>query len=416
MWDTYRGEMQLLALIAPERFTDMMRSLLAIARQGGRLPRWGLMNRYADYMNGEPALPVIADGFCRGLVPDDIAEELYEEARHLALVEHRDPSYLEKGYIPHDVQGSGASGTLEHALADFSLSLVADRLGRNEDRDRLLELAGSWRNQLDPETRFMRPRLSNGSWLTPYHPELPDGFREGTGWQYTWLVPHDVRGLFDAIGKDRGGDGFVTERLDTFFSTALTSNVPVVTPELQQKITAFGIAYYGNQYAPSNEHDLQAPYLHSWLGQPEKTQALARAYQGLFRATPDGLPGNDDLGSLSAWYVWSALGFYPVVAGAPVYVLGSPVFERAEIALPHGTFTVEAPGASLTSKYVQDVALDGEPWAPHWFTHDRLADGGSLRLTMAPIPAPPTEVKPSLFPPSASTSPIEAFGCRESGP
>lgn len=369
MWDTYRGEMQLLALIAPARYGDMMRSLTAIARQGGRLPRWGLMNIYADYMNGEPALPVIADGFCRGLVPDDVAEELYAEARDLALVDHRDPSYLEKGYIPYDVQGSGASGTLEHALADFSLALVADRLGRDEDRDRLLELAGNWRNQLDPETRFMRPRLSDGSWMTPYQPELPDGFREGTGWQYTWLVPHDMGGLIDAIGKDNGGNTFVADRLDTFFSAALTGNTPLVMPEAQQKATAYGIAYYGNQYAPSNEHDLQAPYAHLWLDQQEKTQALARAYQGLYRAAPDGMPGNDDLGSMSAWYVWSALGFYPAIAGAPVYVLGSPVFQRAEIAVPSGSFVVEAPDTSLVNKYVNGASLnDDETWSGTWFT------------------------------------------------
>jgi predicted alpha-1,2-mannosidase len=412
-WDTYRGEMQLLALVAPQRFRDMMRSLVAISRWGGRLPRWGLMNRYADYMNGEPALPVIADGFCRGLVPDDVAEELYQEARHLALVEHRDPSYLDKGYIPFDVQGSGASGTLEHALADFGLALVADRLGRVEDRDRLLELAGNWRNHLDPETRFMRPRLSDGSWMTPYQPELPDGFREGTGWQYTWLVPHDVSGLFDRMGVDRGGDAFVTERLDTFFSTALTGNVPLLMPEVQQKATLYGIAYYGNQYAPSNEHDLQAPYLHQWLDQQEKTQELSRAYQGLFRAAPDGLPGNDDLGSMSAWYVWSALGFYPVIAGAPVYVMGSPVFERAEIDVPNGSFVVEAPEASIVNKYVNGAALDqDETWSGTWFTHDRLIDGGSLRLDMGPVSTRTHDVDPGRVPPSASASPIEDFGCR----
>ena len=410
-WDTYRGEMQLLALIAPDRFRDMMRSLLAISRWGGRLPRWGLMNTYADFMNGEPALPVIADGFCRGLVPADAADELYEEARHLALVEHRDPSYLEKGYIPYDVQSSGASGTLEHALADFALALVADGLGRDADRDELLRLAGSWTNILDPDTRFVRPRLSDGSWLTPYLPESPEGFREGTGWQYTWLVPHDVRGLFDRMGTARGGDAFVADRLDTFFSTAVTGNVPLVMPEAQQKATLFGIAYAGNQYAPSNEHDLQAPYLHSFLGQPWKTQALARAYQGLYRPTPDGIPGNDDLGSLSAWYVWSALGFYPVIPGAPVYVLGSPAFPKAEIRVPGGSFEVEAPGASLVNKYVSDATLDDEPWNRTWFTHDRLVDGGSLRLEMGPVADQAWASGPQAAPPSASTAELAELGC-----
>lgn len=413
LWDTYRGEMQLLALVAPDRFRDMMRSLLAIARWGGRLPRWALMNGYPDFMPGEPVLQTLADGFCRGLVPPDAAEELYEEARTLALVEHRNPSYLEKGYIPFDVDGGGASGTLEHALGDFALALVADRLGRVEDRDTLLELAGSWGNLLDPETRFVRPRLKDGSWMTPYLPESPEGFVEGTGWQYTWLVPHDVRGLFDRMGASRGGDALVADRLDTFFSTALTGTVPLVTPEAQQKATLYGIAYAGNQYAPSNEHDLQAPYLYDWLGQPWKTQALSRAYQGLFRPTPDGLPGNDDLGSMSAWYVWSALGFYPEIPGAPLYVIGSPVFERAEIRLPSGEpFVVEAPGASVAGKYVDAARLDGKIWNRVWFSHVRLADGGSLTLEMSPVANELWGSARSADPPSASTSPLERFGCR----
>jgi predicted alpha-1,2-mannosidase len=201
LWDTYRGEMQLLALVAPDRFRDMMRSMAAIRLQGGRLPRWALNNRYPDYMVGEPALQTFADGVCRGLVPTDALATLYEGARTLALnpANHRDPSYLQHGYIP-----GNPSATLEHALGDFALALVADRLGNTADRDSLLGVAGSWRNVLDPETRFVRPRTTDG-WATPYFPESPDGFVEGTGWQYSWLVPHDVRGLFDAMGAPPPG-------------------------------------------------------------------------------------------------------------------------------------------------------------------------------------------------------------------
>ncbi len=419
MWDTYRAEMPLLMLIAPDRVRDMMRSLAAIAIQGGRLPRWGWMARYADFMNGEPALQVFADAYCRGLVPSDALGALWASARALALEpsRHRDPVYLDKGYVPADADGpgqvgSGASSTLEHAISDFALALVADRLGETDDRNALLGLAANWRNVFDPETRFARPRNGDGSWVgSPYLPELPDGFREGTGWQYTWLVPHDVRGLFDAMGAPpKRGDELVRHRLDVFFATPLTATIPLLVPEIQQKLTLFGIAYYGNQYAPSNEHDLQAPWMLNWTGEPWKTQALTRAYQGLFRATPDGLPGNDDLGTMSAWFIWSALGFYPVIPGAPIYTIGSPLFEKATIHLANGgRFDVEAPGASLVKKYVRSVALDGAPLGKLWFTHDAFADGGKLALSMGALPSPRA---PSVLPPSMSTNPLSDFACR----
>jgi predicted alpha-1,2-mannosidase len=411
--------MPLLAMIAPGRYPDMMRSLAAIVRWGGRLPRWSLMNRYPDYMNGEPALQVVADGYCRGLVPDDALSILYPEMRKRALVERRDPSYLTYGYVPYNVSGSGASSTLEHALGDFALALVADRLGQTTDRDTLLGMAANYRNLVDPETRFVRPRHSDRSWyvnptLKRYVPEDSDRFREGTGWQYTWLAPQDVRGLFDAIGAEMPyGDSFVEQRLDTFFSTALNQTVPVAGPEAQQKATAYGIAYYGNQYAPSNEHDLQAPWLYNWLGRPAKTQALQRAYQGLYRAAPDGLPGNDDLGTMSAWYVWSALGFYPVTPGSPVYTIGSPGFERATIHLPGGgSFTVEAPGASPAGKYVHSASLGGAPLSRTWFTHDAIVPGGTLRLDMGVLASDAWGTGPGAAPPSLSANPdLADFAC-----
>ena len=180
----------------------------------------------------------------------------------------------------------------------------------------------------------MRPRLSDGAWMTPYQPELPDGFREGTGWQYTWLVPHDIGGLFEAIGA-RGNTSSRTAR--HVLLDAVDRSRRSVVPEAQQKITVYGIAYYGNQYAPSNEHDLQAPYavrLDSSRGRRRRSPARTRRCSGRRRT---GFPGNDDLGSMSAWFVWSALGFYPEIAGAPVYTVGSPVFERAKIASPAGS-------------------------------------------------------------------------------
>jgi predicted alpha-1,2-mannosidase len=405
LWDTYRGENQLLALIQPARYRDMMLSLLDIYEQAGRLPQWALNDEMPDYMVGDPVQPTIVDGYCRGVLDGTDLTAFYDALRHQAFEVRRNlnPDYLDQGWV-----ANGPSETLEYALADFALAVMADSLGHTDDRDVLLQRARSYLNVLDPETRFVRPRGADGSWASPYFPESPQGFVEGTGWQYTWLVPHDLRGLFDAMG----GDELVRDRLDTFFSTILAEPVPYVVPEVQKHITLFGILYAGNQYAPSNEHDLHAPYLYDYVGEPHKTQAIVRGYQGLYRPTPDGLPGNDDLGSLSAWYVWSALGFYPVTAGVPVYVVGSPVFEEATIrpAGGHRETTVSAPGSSVLNKYVQSANLGDASLERPWFTHSELVDAGSMTLAMGSTSSDWGSA-PESAPPSMTSHDLDAFGC-----
>lgn len=421
MWDTYRTQMPLLSWIQPTRYVEMLRSLHAVAVQGGRLPHWGWMDRYADFMNGNPALPVIADGICRGIVPRDLAQALLTDGARLALddgpddlVAHRDPVYLQKGYVPHDVNDSGAASTLEYATNAFSLALAADALGDDTRRDALLAQSTNWRNHFDPETRFLRPRMSNGSWQgDPYRPEMPDGWREGTGWQYTWLVPHDPAGLFASMAEGQGlpGDQFVQQRLDEFFSLPGLIAAPHATAEAQQKLTLYGIAYYGDQYAPSNEHDLQAPWLYAFTSQPWKTEAAVRAYQTLYRPTPDGLPGNDDLGTMSAWFVLSALGMYPVQAGAPVYTLAAPLFDRIVVAPIGGDPTViEAPGASVANRFVSNVSIDDQPLAARSVVQRDIEDG-VVRFELAATPSVRSGLAAAEVPPSASTHALDAFGC-----
>ena len=418
LWDTYRGENQLLATIDPARYREMMLSLLDGYDQVGRFPQWAMNNAYPDYMVGDPIQPTIVDGYCRGVFTDEEADRMYEALRDQAFTpalraatQGGYEDYLSKGYIP-----DRASETLEFALADFSLAVMADSLGHDDDRAELVRRAGNYANVIDPGSGFARPRNADGSWRTPYAPEEPDHFVEGTGWQYTWLAPQDLRGLFDLVGGNgRGGDDLVRERLDTFFSTAL-SDVPGPVAEVQQKITAFGIFYAGNQYAPSNEHDLHAPYLYDYIGEPWKTQRIMRGYQALFRPTPDGMPGNDDLGSMSAWYIWSALGFYPVTGGAPVYAVGSPVFEEARI-VPIGggaTVTVRAPGASLVNRYITSATLGEESLDRPWFTHSELLDKGTVSFSMSPTANTEWGAAPAAAPPSMKSHAVSAFGCPRS--
>jgi len=417
LWDTYRGENQLLATIDPARYREMMLSLMEGYEQVGRFPQWAMNNAYPDFMVGDPIQPTMVDGYCRGVFTDAEAETVYTALADQAFTpalraatQGGYSEYLAKGYIP-----DRASETLEFALADFSLALMAGSLGHHGDRDELLARAKNYVNVIDPDSGFARPRNADGSWRTPYSPEEPDHFVEGTGWQYTWLAPQDLRGLFDLVGGNgRGGDPLVRERLDTFFSTAL-ADVPGPVAELQQKITLFGILYVGNQYAPSNEHDLHAPYLYDYAGEPHKTQKIMRGYQALFRPTPDGLPGNDDLGSMSAWYIWSALGFYPVTGGAPVYAVGSPVFESATIAPVGGgpQVTVTAPGASLANRYITSATLGSEALDRPWFTHDELLGAGTVSFSMAPTADPEWGADAAAAPPSMTGHPLSAFGCPE---
>ena len=423
LWDTYRGENQLLATIQPQRYRDMVLSLMDVYEQAGRFPQWAMNNALPDFMVGDPVQMTIVDGYCRGLVAPQDAQAVYDALWDQANRVRRgwNADYLDKGWV-----ANGPSETLEYALADFSLALMAHELGQDADRGELLRRADNWRHVIDPAIGFARPKDAAGNWQDPYSPEAPsqavpgvtaeNHFVEGTGWQYTWLVPHDLRALFQVLDAD-GDDSEVREKLDTFFSTALTENVPLATPEFQKLITAFGILYAGNQYAPSNEHDLHAPYLYNYAGQPWKTQGIVRNYMSLFRAAPDGLPGNDDLGSMSAWYVWSALGMYPVTGGAPVYALGSPVFETAAVHPAGGGpgFRVTADGASPMSRYVRSATLGGAALDRSWVTHEELFEAGNLAFEMGPVANTSWAATPDSAPPSVTSDGLDAFGCQPAG-
>ena len=394
-WDTYKAQNQLLAITQPRRYEDMLRSLLAVYEQAGRLPRWGEQSIDAAHMSGDPVIPMIAEATCRGLLVRSEQRALYMAA--VALRDHR-PAELDRlGYLP-DRPGT----TLEYGVADFALALMAEALGERDDAARWLQASLNYRNVLDPETKWIRPRGADGAWHAPFDPALDEtGFQEGNAWQYSWLAPHDARGLIDRMG----GDAAVHERWDTFFA---------LPAQVQSHLTLMGTVYRLPQYAPGNEHDIQAPWMPVFAGRPWQVADVHRDVRALFRPTVDGLPGNDDLGSLSAWHVLSALGFGPVTPGAPFMVIGSPQFESATIALGRRrAFRVSAPGAAL-QPYVQAARLDGRPLPRAWFDDRDLRDGGRLDLTMGARPGA-WATAPEAAPPSATGSNLSAFGCR-SGP
>ncbi|HEX8648285.1 MAG TPA: GH92 family glycosyl hydrolase [Thermoleophilaceae bacterium] len=391
-WDTYKGENQLLATLQPRRYRDMLLTLLANHREGGRLPRWGEQNFDAAHMSGDPIIPMIADGACREILTRADAEALLDAS--IALAGKRDSSLAKLGYLP-DRPGT----TLEYGGADFALALLADVLGRGDEAARRRADSLRYRNILDPSTRWIRPRRADGSWHEPFDPTDETGFQEGNSWQYSWLAPHDARGLYDRMG----GDAAAVERLDQLFAAP---------PEAQNQATFFGTVYRLPQYAPGNEHDLQAPWMYPFAGQPWKTMSEHRDIQRVFRPEPNGMPGNDDLGGLSGWLVWSMLGVGPVTPGAPFHVIGSPVFERAEVR-PDGAapFVVEAPGASPLRPYVTAASLGGRRLGGAWLYDASLRRGETLRLTTRASPNTEFGAAPAVRPPSASDSELARFGC-----
>lgn len=409
LWDSYRGQNQMLAEIQPRRYRDMVRSLLDFRRQSGALPRWQQGPVDAAHMSGDPVIPFIGEAWCRGLLD---ARERADALSAMQALEGARRERLAAGYLPVeapasplDVLAGGpreAGTTLEYGLADFALALMSASAGQTVEAERLAQASLNYRNLLDPQTGFVRPRLADGSWLSPFAPELGYGFQEGTSWQYSWLAMHDLFGLFDGMG----GVDTVQRRLDTFFG--LPANLlPGAWPLLQNQITAFGLLYAGNQYAPGNEHDLQAPYLYVYAGAPWKTQLVARSAAALFAPTPLGLPGNDDLGALSGWLAWTLIGLYPMNPGTPLYVVGSPVFESVTLHRPSGALRVDAAGAGAQQGYVNGLTVDGVAQDAAWLLLPRSAVTVGMTTAMVPdLSWAPTA------PPSLSDDRLDDFGCR----
>jgi predicted alpha-1,2-mannosidase len=394
LWDTYRTQTPLLTLAAPDVAHDLGISLLDDADQNnGVIPKWVRGNRDYSIMGGDSGTPTLATLVTDGALAGGDARRAYAALLHQAGTATGPRSdlgvYLAKGYIPFDVSDRGAAVTLEYAIDDASVLALAGRYGTKQQVAEFTARAESWRNLLAPDDHFLRPRMSDGSWATPtslgatdvWDPIFSDGWQEGTGWQYLWLVPQDVAGLRDALGSD-----VMTQRLDEFFGTPAQSEVAPALPLAQTQASFFGVYYVGNQYTPANETDLQAPWLYDWLGEPAKTAQIVHAEAQVFNTTPYGLPGNDDAGTMSAAYVLSALGLYQAQPGFDAWELSTPLFSSVLIrgGGRQQPLTITAPGAGPTGEYVAGASLAGRPLARTWLSAAEVRSAAALSFVTSP--------------------------------
>lgn len=382
LWDTYRALHPLLTLVQPEkRNADFVDSLLAHRRYSpyGILPVWSFHGLETWCMVGYHAVPVIADAYMKGIRGFDSNEALDAMVASASYGPYDGiRQYMELGYVPIDEEGEAASKTLEYAFDDWTISRMAQAMGRKDVAAQFAKRAANWKHAFDPQTGFMRARKRDGAFRTPFDPDASgygSDYTEGNAWQYSWYVPQDVAGLAAA----HGGTDKLLARLDAVFD----AKVDPKTFAHMEDITGL-IGWYAHGNEPSHH----VAYLYAYAGQPWRTQArLKQVMDTQYKPTPDGLAGNDDLGQMSAWYVFTALGFYPVAPGSNEYILGRPFLPRATLNLPNGKhFTVIAEHLDDAHPYVGRVTLDGKPLPRAFLRHAEVMAGGELRFTMQAEP------------------------------
>ena len=378
LWDTYRAAMPLMTIVHPEKMPDMINTMLAIYDEQGRLPVWHLWGNETDCMVGNPAIPVVADAIVKGIGGFD-KEKAFEALKVTAMNEERGGDLRNKyGYIPSDLFNESIAYDMEYALADGAVAQAALALGKTEDAAYFTERSHSYRNYFDPETCFVRGRMKDGSWRTPFSPfassHRADDYCEGNAWQYTWLVPHDVEGLEACFGSREA----MMAKLDELFT--VSSDVEGdASPDISGLI---------GQYAHGNEPSHHILYLYTMLGEPCKTADKVReVLTTLYHAAPDGLSGNEDVGQMSAWYILSAMGMYEAEPAGGRYWFGSPLFDKVTVSLPDGEFVIEARNNSADNKYIQSITLNGVAYDKPYIDYADIISGGTLVFEMGSEPA-----------------------------
>lgn len=375
LWDTYRAAHPLMTIIQPERVPDMIRTMLDICDEQGKLPVWHLMGCETNCMVGYPAIPVVADALLKVLLPESEWERAYEAMVRSTEVDERGlSSHRHCGYIPTDsLRHENVAYELEYDLADWALAQVARRMGKDDDYKRFLSRSRQYKNLFDPTTRFIRPKDAKGNWRTPFDPIRQvaggDDYCEGNAWQYTFLVPHDIEGLIDCFGSKQA----LISKLDSLFT---------VTGDLGEN-AAPDISGLIGQYAHGNEPSHHIAYLYTLLGEPRKAADRIRQIQTtLYTDRMDGICGNEDVGQMSAWYILSALGFYQVEPAGGRYVFGTPLFPEAEVKVKGGTFRIVAHNVSDKKHHIRKICLNGKPYNKWYIDHKDIENGGLLEFYM----------------------------------
>ncbi len=372
LWDIFRAEMPLMTLIEPKRDQDFVRTLLTKYKEQGFLPIWPLWGNGPYTMIGYPSAPVIFDAYMKGL-RDFNVDTAFAAMKHSAEMNWQGLRYYkERGYIPADKEVASVSKTLEYSYEDWCIAQMAKKLGKMNDYKQFNRRSLFYQKVFNKSTGFMRGKLSDGEWITPFDPFAVTGeYTEANAWQYTFFVPQDFGGLIKLFG----GDKPFADKLDSLFNSPTTlagSPDPDITGMIGQD-------------SQGNEQSHEIGYLYDYAGQPWKTQKIVRKIMSkLYTDKVDGLCGNDDCGQMSAWYVFSAMGFYPVTPGQNVYAIGSPLFSKVTIDLGNGkTFVIDSKGASDSNKYIQSAELNGKKYDHAYLAQSDLANGGTLELTMS---------------------------------
>ena len=382
LWDTYRAAHPLYTYIEPQRVNDMVKSFLAFSEQNGRLPVWNFYGSETDMMIGYHAVPVIVDAYLKGIGDFDPKKALAACVATANIDEYRGIGLYKKyGYVPYDVtdhynsENWSLSKTLEYAYDDYCIARMAEKLGEKQIADEFYKRSLNYKNVYNSQTTFMQPRNNKGSFIENFSPDdYTPHICESNGWQYFWSVQQDVDGLISLVG---GKERF-TQKLDSMFT---------YNPSADEDLPIFSTGMIG-QYAHGNEPSHHVIYLFNAIGQPWKTQKYAaEVMHELYKNTPAGLCGNEDCGQMSAWYVFSAMGFYPVDPISGKYEIGTPMYPEMKMHLANGkTFTILAPAVSKENIYIQSVKLDGKPYDKSYITHEQIMNGSIFEFEMGNKP------------------------------
>ncbi|GAB4487792.1 MAG: GH92 family glycosyl hydrolase [Saprospiraceae bacterium] len=375
LWDTYRALHPLHTILEPKRTNDFIQTFLRQYEQGGLLPVWELSANETDCMIGNHAIPVIVDAYSKGIRDFDINIAL--KAMEANTMQNRlgQFPYRFTGFISSEQEPESVSKTLEYAFDDWCIAQMGKFVGNENVYKTYIRRAQNYKNMFDPFSKFFRAR-SNGGWYAPFDPyEVNFNYTEANAWQYRFAAPQDVSGMMRLLG---GREIFASQLDSLFLASTKTSG------RNQADIT--GLI---GQYVHGNEPSHHIAYLYNYVGQPWKTQLYVRQIMDqMYANRPDGLSGNEDCGQMSAWFVMSAMGFYPVVPGSVEYIIGTPLFEKITLHLDNSkTFVVNAPGVSSQNKYVKNADLNGKSYSKNWFSHKTLTDGGSLKFEMTSQPS-----------------------------